>query len=249
MSDDAGTVVDDGAETVVAEGDAELATLGAELMARAIDGAVRARGIARVALSGGNTPGPALRALAALDLPWDRVAWFQVDERAVPPDHERSNWRGMVAALGAAGAQGSRHRMEAERPDRDAAARDYERLLRTSFGVARAIAFDVMLMGIGDDGHTASLFPGARTVDVDDRLVAAVDAPPGLEPRMTLTAPVIREARLSLVLVKGASKAGPVRAARRAGEADAIPARVIGEGSGRVVWLLDRAAAGEPAGG
>lgn len=248
MSDDAGTVVDDGAETVVAESDADLATLGAELMARAIDGAVRARGIARVALSGGNTPGPALRALAALDLPWDRVAWFQVDERAVPPDHERSNWRGMIAALGAAGAQGSRHRMEAERPDREAAARDYQQLLRTSFGVARAIAFDVLLMGIGDDGHTASLFPGTGSVAIDDRLVAAVDAP-GLEPRLTLTAPVLREARLALVLGKGASKAGPVRAARRAGEADVVPARVIGEGSGRVVWVLDRDAAGEPAGG
>ena len=248
MSDDAGTVVDDGAETVIAESDAELATLGAELMARAIDGAVRARGLARVALSGGNTPGPALRALAALDLPWDRVAWFQVDERAVPPEHERSNWRGMVAALGVAGAQGTRHRMEAERPDREAAARAYQQILRASFGVARAIAFDVMLLGIGDDGHTASLFPGAGSVGVDDRLVAAVDGPAGLEPRLTLTAPVIREARLAVVLAKGASKVGPVRAARRGGEADAVPARVIGEGSGRVVWVLDRDAAGEPAG-
>lgn len=244
MSDEASTVVDDGAETVIADDDGELATLAAELMARAIDGAVRGRGIARVALSGGTTPGPALRTLAALDLPWDRVAWFQVDERAVPPDHERSNWRGMVAALGAAGAKGTRHRMEAERADRAAAAGDYQRLLRAEFGVARAVAFDVMLMGIGDDGHTASLFPGSGGVAIDDRLVAAVDAPAGLEPRLTLTAPVIREARLAVVLVRGASKAGPVRAARRAGDADAVPARVIGEGSGRVVWVLDRGAAG-----
>lgn len=232
-------------ELVVAEDEAELATLGAELLARAIDQAAQDHGRARIALSGGTTPGPALRALAALHLPWDRVEWFQVDERAVPPDDARSNWRGMVEALGAAGrAAAAMHRMEAERADRQAAAADYERAIRRSFGVASAVAFDAMVLGIGEDGHTASLFPGLDTVAIDDRLVAAVDAPGGLEPRLTLTAPVIREARLALVLVKGASKSGPLEAARTAGPLDEVPARVIAGGRGRIVWVVDRPAAG-----
>src|SRR5690606_17038932 len=131
-----------------------------------------------------------------------------------------------------------------ERADRAAAAADYERLMRASFGVARAVSFDVLLMGIGDDGHTASLFPGAGTVAIDDRLVAAVDAPEGLEPRVTLTAPVVHEARLALVLAKGASKREPIAAARATGSPDVVPARVIGGCAGRVVWLVDREAAG-----
>lgn len=234
----------DPGELVVGDGEAELATLTAELLGRAIDDAVRARGIARIGLSGGTSPGPAVRALAALALPWERVTWFQVDERAVPPDHDRSNWRGMAGWLGAAGRAGRMHRMEAERTDREAAAAEYERALRASFGVARAIAFDALLMGIGDDGHTASLFPGHGTVAIDDRLVAAVAAPEGLEPRMTLTAPVIHEARLALVLVTSGGKREPVRRAREPGVPDEVPARVIGACSGRVVWVVDRAVVG-----
>jgi 6-phosphogluconolactonase len=234
----------DPGELVVGADEAEVATLAAEILGRAIEEAVRSRGLARVGLSGGTTPGPAVRALAALALPWDRVIWFQVDERAVPPDHPRSNWRGMVGWLGAAGAAGTMHRMVAERPDREAAARDYERLLRASFGVARAVAFDALLMGIGDDGHTASLFPGHGTVAIDDRLVAAVGAPEGLEPRMTLTAPVIREAKLALVLVQGAAKREPVARARALGSPDEVPARVIGGCAGAVAWVVDRALAG-----
>lgn len=232
-------------EVVVAEDDAELAALGAELLARAIDAAARDHGRARVALSGGTTPGPALRALAALQLPWDRVEWFQVDERAASPDDARSNWRGLCEALGAAGrGAAAMHRMEAERPDRPAAAAAYERLLRLSFGVAGAVAFDAIVLGVGDDGHTASLFPGTGAVSIDDRLVAAVEAPGGLEPRLTLTAPVIREARLALVLARGASKAKPLRAARAPGPIDDVPARLMLQASGRVVWVVDRAAAG-----
>jgi len=231
-------------ETLVAADAAELATLGAELLARAIDDAVRTRGRARVALSGGTTPGPMLKELAGLALPWDRVEWFQVDERAVPPDHERSNFRGIVQALGEVGRAGTLFRMEAERGDRAAAAAAYGAQLRRSFGVARAVELDAMVLGVGDDGHTASLFPGTEAVAIEDRLVAAVDAPDGLEPRLTLTAPIIREARLALVLVRGAGKREAVRAARAGGDLDAVPARVIGACTGRVVWLLDPEAAG-----
>jgi 6-phosphogluconolactonase len=237
-------------ETIVAASVDEHEALAAELLARAIDAAVRERLGARVALSGGTTPLGAYRRLAALDLPWDRVEWFWVDERAVAPDDERSNFRNVSEALGrAASGRVSRvHRMEADAPDRAAAALRYERSLRESFGVASAVAFDALTLGVGDDGHTASLFPGTGAVAIDDRLVAAIDAQPArsLEARLTLTAPVIRQARLVVVLARGASKRAVVEAARAAGDGDDVPARLVQRCRGRVVWLLDEAAAGSP---
>jgi 6-phosphogluconolactonase len=232
----------------VARDDAELAAFAAELMGRAIDGAVRERGVARVALSGGTTPGEAYRRVAGFALPWDRVEWFWVDERAVAPSHERSNYRAAAADLGLEKAPvnaGKVFRMHAEAPDLAAAARDYERLLRERFGVARAVAFDVMTLGIGDDGHTASLFPGMGTVAAADRLVLDVAAQPdkGLEPRLTLSAPVICEARLIVVLAKGAKKRDVLIQAQSPGPEDETPSRLIQRASGEVAWVVDQAAA------
>jgi 6-phosphogluconolactonase len=233
-------------ETLIAADREELARLAAELVARAIDEAVRQRGIARLALSGGSTPAPAYRALAQLGLPWASTEWFLVDERAAAPDSDRSNFQMMKAALGfeALGVPAQQvHRMEAERADRAVAAADYERAIRRSFGVAEAASFDAMVLGVGEDGHTASLFPGTGSASIDDRLVAAVEAPGGLEPRLTLTAPVLRAARLVLVLAHGAAKRGPVARARTAGDLEEVPARVLLAAEGRVVWLLDGEAA------
>jgi 6-phosphogluconolactonase len=233
-------------ELVVAADDEELALLAAEVLARAIDDAARSRGVARVALSGGSTPGPAYRALAGLDLPWDRTEWFQVDERAGPPDGDRSNFAAADRALRFAerGVPAERvHRMEADRADLAAAAAAYERRIRASFGAARAVALDAMVLGLGDDGHTASLFPRTGDVAIDDRLVAAT-SPPGLEPRLTLTAPVLREARLAVVLARGGSKKEPVARARADGDADEVPGRVLLASRGRVVWIVDRAVEG-----
>lgn len=234
-------------EILVARDAREMASLGAELLARAIAEAVDARGVARVALSGGSTPLDAYAALATYDLPWDAVDWFWVDERAVPPDHERANFAAARRALAAAPIpEGRLHRMEAEAPDLAAAAARYEALLRASFGVASAVAFDAVTLGIGDDGHTASLFPRTGAALIADRLVAAIPAErtPGLEPRLTLTAPVLRKARLAVVLARGASKRGPVEAARRAGSDDEVPARIARGVEGQLFWLLDEAAAG-----
>jgi 6-phosphogluconolactonase len=234
----------------VAADPTEHAKLAAELMARAIAEAVATRGTARVALSGGTTPSETYRHLAKLALPWQSIDWFWVDERAVPPDSPRSNFRAAHRDLGlASGATpaASVHRMEAEDPDLVGAAARYEHLLRRTFGVASAVAFDVVTSGVGEDGHTASLFPRTGAVGIDDRLVAAITSPPsGLEPRMTLTAPVLREARLTLVLARGAAKRPVVEAARSPGSEDEIPSRLYQSASGRVVWLLDRDAAGSP---
>jgi 6-phosphogluconolactonase len=232
-------------EVLVARDREEHAALAAELMARAIVEAVQERGVARVALSGGTTPDDAYQKLAGLALPFDKIEWFWVDERGVPPDHPRSNYAAASKDLSLAdGRHGRAHRMEGER-DLAAAAADYERLLRRSFGVASAVAFDAMVMGVGDDGHTASLFPGIGAVAIDDRLVAAIPEQPAkkLEARITLTAPVLLEARLVLVLVRGANKRAVVRAARTPGSEEEIPSRIFQRAKGEVVWLLDADAA------
>jgi 6-phosphogluconolactonase len=232
-------------DLIVAEDADEHARLAAELMARAIHEAVQARGVARVALSGGTTPSPAYRALAALDLPWARVEWFWVDERAVPVSSPRSNFTVAAHDLGQVLGAGLVHRMPADMPDLERAAAEYEAVLRDRFGVASAVAFDVMTLGVGDDGHTASLFPGTGAVRIADRLVAAIPAQRdrGLEPRLTLTAPVLREARLCLVLAVGAKKKDVVSRARTSGDEDEVPARVVLSSKGDVVWLVDGAAA------
>jgi len=237
-------------EIVVARDRDEHAALAAELLGRAIDDAVRARGVARVALSGGTTPAEAYRRLAALALPFDRVEWYWVDERGVPPDHARSNHAAAARDLSLEGGRhGRAFRMEGER-DLDAAAAAYEALLRRSFGVAAQVAFDAMTLGVGDDGHTASLFPGTGAVAIDDRLVAHAREQPEkkLEARVTLTTPVILEARLVVVLARGASKRGPIAAARTPGSDEEVPARILQRAKGRVVWVLDEEAAGRPAG-
>lgn len=234
-------------ESIVAAGRDEHAALAAELLARAIHSAVDERGVARVALSGGTTPSDTYRALAALALPWSQVEWYQVDERAGDPASPRSNYAAAVRDLGLDdGAHGKLFRMESEAADLDAAARRYEALLRRTFGVAAAVSFDAVTLGIGDDGHTASLFPGLSVVGIDDRLVAAIPEQPGkkLEARLTLTAPVILEARLAVIIVRGENKRAPVAAARQPGSEEEIPARLLHRAKGRVVWILDKDAAG-----
>lgn len=232
-------------EALVADDKAAHAALAAELVARAIVEAVEARGVARVALSGGSTPSDTYRLLASFDLPFDDVHWYWVDERAVPPDNPRSNYGVASKDLSLAdGKHGHGHRMLGEAMRLAAAAEAYERLLRGAFGVASAASFDAMVLGVGDDGHTASLFPGMGTVAIDDRLVVAVEAQPdkGLEPRLTLTAPVICEAKLVLVLARGASKKAVIAAARGEGSEDEMPSRLLQRARGKVVWVLDREA-------
>lgn len=236
------TVTSTGWDVVRADSDDEHALLGAELLARAIDEAVRARGRAFVALSGGTTPGPVYRKLLDYALPLDHVDWFWVDERAVAPDHLRSNFRAAYDDLQLGRVDPARvHRMEADSADLPGAAVRYERLLRQTFGIAGAVAFDALTLGIGDDGHTASLFPGTGAVAVADRLVLATTAQPakGLDARLTLTAPVLCEARFVLVLAKGMQKRAAVTAAFVDGAEDEVPARVLRRARGKITWVFD----------
>ncbi len=211
------------------------------------------RGGFTVALAGGSTPGRLYQLLG--DPPyrdrvaWDRVEWFWGDERAVPPDHPDSNY-GMAAAalLDKLDLPPERiHRIRAERADREAAARDYQVEIARAFGVTPEGAlpvFDLVLLGLGADGHTASLFPGTAALRERRRWVVSHLVPPLDTERITLTPPVLNRAREIRFLVAGADKAAALRAVVRGPrDPERLPAQAIRPEGGRLVWLVDRAAA------
>jgi 6-phosphogluconolactonase len=197
--------------------------------------AILERGACALALAGGRTPEPVYRLLAATpNLDWSRVDVFFGDERAVPPDDPESNY-GMVRAslLSRVPVPEDRvHRMEAERPDRDAAARAYDQALPP--------ALDLLVLGVGPDGHTASLFPGSAALDERRRRVVPVTGPPPPAARLTITPPVIAAARRVVVLAAGADKAAAVA---RALEGPRSPKDTPAQLARRADWFLDRAAA------
>jgi 6-phosphogluconolactonase len=218
---------------------------------------VRARGRFTVALAGGGTPAALYRELATTHragVDWAATHVFFGDERCVPPHDPRSNWRMASDALLSHVHVPPRqtHRIPGELAPADAAAA-YEAALRLFFGVAAPApppprTFDLVLLGVGPDGHTASLFPGDAAAAERVRWVAAAAAPPGMEPtaRVTLTRPVLDRARTVLVLAAGAAKRDIVRRILAADPDDACrrwPA-ACARGAERTVWLLDAAAAG-----
>jgi 6-phosphogluconolactonase len=229
----------------------------ASRMGKALRDAITKRGVASLALSGGNTPRPAYALLAAdTRVDWTKVRIFFIDERAVPPDHERSNYRLVKESLlDAAGVPAqSVHRMRGEAPDLDAAATEYEGKLRSHVaarddvparGTAAVPALDVIVMGIGEDGHTASLFPGDAALDASHRLVVPVAPSAEREARLTLTAPAIEHARACIVIAVGASKQAPLeRAWSTHGDVRVTPARLLRNVRGSITWIIDRAAGG-----
>jgi 6-phosphogluconolactonase len=219
-------------------------------IAKLLRAAVARSGHATFALSGGNTPRDAYALLARESgVDWGKIDLYWVDERAVPPTDDRSNYRWARSTLiDPAGIRDERvHRMKGEAQDLDAAAREYETLVKAGVeldgdGVP---AIDVAVMGIGDDGHTASLFPGEPTVDIHDRLVAAVPAKGAREARLTLTAPAIEHARNIAILVVGAPKRPALERIWNAqGDVHETPGRVIRGCRGSVTWIIDKAAGG-----
>jgi 6-phosphogluconolactonase len=210
--------------------------------------AVAARGRFSLALAGGATPRRTYELLAAPPLkdqaPWDRVHVFWGDERCVPPDDPRSNARlAREAWLDRAPIPGPQiHPINCAR-DPAAAARDYEARLREFFAGAPP-RLDLVLLGLGHDGHTASLFPGAPVLEEQERWAAAVYVADGDLHRVTLTAPFINRARLVVFLVAGGVKAqvlqdvlhGPRDPAR-------LPAQLIRPHPGDLLWLADQPAA------
>jgi 6-phosphogluconolactonase len=200
---------------------------------------------ANIALAGGSTPRAAYQQLAGRCPPWGRVAFFFGDERCVPPDAEGSNY-GMAreALLDRIPLRADQvHRVRGELPPAEGAARAEEDLRATVAGSPFPV-LDLVLLGMGADGHTASLFPGAPELEERERLAVAVHRPEMPQPwRVSMTLPVINAARRILIVVGSAEKAEMVRRAV-AGDA-AIPAGRLRPVDGTLTWLLtEEAAAG-----
>jgi 6-phosphogluconolactonase len=216
--------------------------------------AARARGARaplRVVLSGGSTPRRMLEELARerTRVDWSRVELFFGDERPVPPDHPDSNY-GMArrALLDPAGIDPARvHRLRGEAADLDAAARDYQAEIARACGVPASgppPVLDLVYLGLGADGHTASLFPGSPALSEAERWVVANPLPGLGTARLTLAFPVLNRAARVVFLVCGAEKAealfrvleGPRRVAE-------LPAQGVLPAAGSLLWLVDAAAA------
>ena len=213
--------------------------------------AVAARGRFSVALSGGTTPRSVYALLAEDDprtrLPWDKVHFFFGDERNVPPSNPDSNYRMAQEAMFSriSVPEGNIHRIEAELKAEDAADA-YQQLLRSFFALkpGELPRFDLVLLGMGPDGHTASLFPGSTALAETSRLVAANWVEKFKAFRITLTFPVLNQAAEVLFLVSGADKAEMLRNVLRGDRSAATyPAQRVQPQSGRLLWYADQAAA------
>jgi 6-phosphogluconolactonase len=220
----------------------ELARRAAELLAGAASEAAAARGRAALCLAGGSTPLEAYRRLARAELPWSRVHLFWSDERCLPPDHPDSNYGSALAALDAAPLPPANlHRIPAERGPAEGARR-YQAELEAFFGGGPP-EWDLLLLGLGADGHTASLFPGSPAVAEERAWAVGVPPGPAASPpvaRVTLTLPALDAARRAVFMVSGAAKARAL-ARVRAGE-EGLPAALV-RPAGELVWLADAAAA------
>jgi len=201
--------------------------------------AIETRGRASMAVSGGSTPRLLFDALVPLNIEWSLVDLFFVDERCVPPEHEHSNYAlALRHLIGPAGVPQARvHRMRGE-DDPQQAADSYADEIRTAVGADGII--DVIQCGIGDDGHTASLFPGSTLVGNRSGLCAAVWVEKKQQHRITLLPSALLGARHLCVLAAGADKVEPVRCALRAAGSDLeTPARILARAS--TSWFLSPA--------
>ena len=233
--------------TIVTDTDA-LANAAADFFIAQSQASIQENGRFAVALSGGNTPRQLYERLAKLDLAsrvnWEAVHLFWGDERCVPPDHADSNYRMAMESLRVPIPEKNIHRIQGELPPEEAAAR-YENQLRDFFGDAPR--FDLILLGLGDDGHTASLFPASPALNESTRWAVAVQhttpPPPGV-PRVTLTLPVINNAQDIIFLVAGTGKARRVaEALGKTSRPNELPAQAIRPVHGNLAWLIDKAAA------
>ena len=211
----------------------------AGLAAKALRESVALRSRASLALSGGSTPGRFFELLAGQDLPWDAVHIFWADERLVARDSPESNYRLAQKYLlsRAPIPQGNIHPMAGKgTPEEQASA--YEVLLREVFPDENPPAFDVIHLGLGGDGHTASLFPGQPALSERERWVVPVEYARALPPlpRLTLTLPVLNAARLVIVLAAGLDKARLVERILT-GQGRECPASLV-RPAGRLVWIV-----------
>jgi 6-phosphogluconolactonase len=236
-------------EVRIFDGASELMRATADEIALAARQAVGNHGRFTWALAGGSTP-RAVYELLASDfyrerMPWSAIHFFWGDERHVPPDHPDSNFRmAREAMLDRVPVPAENvYRIPAEEPDAQRAAAEYESALRSFFAPAPGEwpRFDLILLGLGKDGHTASLFPGGDAVRERERLVVAPWVEAQKTFRITLTPPVLNHARRAMFLVSGEEKAEALHAVLEgAREPERYPAQIV---EGNRLWMVDRAAA------
>ncbi len=217
--------------------------------------AIRSNGRFFLALSGGSTPKTLYQVLTTPEwkarLDWSRVVFLFGDERCVPPDHPDSNFKMAHSALFQPLHVSGDHivRMKGEHDNPSAAAQEYEETLRglTNSPSPHRPVIDLVPLGLGDDGHTASLFPGTAALQEQNTLVTVGHAPTGIRSRLTLTVGALNHAAVVLFLVTGPNKAHMVRRViQPESEADrSLPAARISPDSGQLVWMLDQSAGQE----
>ena len=230
---------------------AAIAQRAAVLFVNSAQEAVRERGVFRVALAGGSTP-KALHALLVTgafraQLPWDKMQIFFGDERHVPPDHADSNFRMASETLISKSPLKPEqvHRIKSELQDTEQAALDYEQIFRSQFALkpGELPRFDLMLLGMGNEGHTLSLFPGTTALRDNGRLVVRTWVGKLYTERITCTAPVANNSAAVMFMVAGADKACALKAVLEGPyEPEQLPSQLIQPANGKLLWLIDAAA-------
>lgn len=221
----------------------------AAVIASISERAIQTTGRFIMALSGGSTPKTLYHVLATPEwherFDWSRTFFVFGDERCVPPDHPDSNFRMAHTTLFQPLNIHADHifRMKGEHADPAVAAQEYEEIIRrlTDSSAPQVPRVDLVLLGLGDDGHIASLFPGTAALHEQKKVVTVGQAPTGVRSRITLTLGVLNQAAVILFLVAGAGKASMVRRViKPETEADRfLPAALVAPESGRLVWMLD----------
>jgi 6-phosphogluconolactonase len=223
----------------------------AEFLDAALE-AVRQKGTFSVALAGGSTPKDLYGLLSSdplqVKVPWSKMQFFFGDERHVPPNDPESNFRMATEAMLAKAPIDPKqvHRIKSEKPNASEAAQEYEQELRESFNVKpdELPRFDLVLLGMGPEGHTASLFPGTKALKEQRRLVVSNWVGKFYTDRITLTPPVLNNAARIIFMAHGAEKAPALKAVLEGPyEPEQLPAQMINPPTGRVVWLVDPSAA------
>lgn len=236
---------------ILADG-ASIARRAAGIFVQAAAAAVKEKGSFTVALAGGSTP-KTLYGLLVNDaslrsqVPWDKLHLFFGDERSVGPDHPDSNFRMASEALISKSPLKPEQvvRIKGENPDTEQGAKEYEQALRSYFKLSdgQYPRFDLVLVGMGNEGHTLSLFPGTKALHADKRIVSRNWVGKLYTERITLTAPAANNAKLVIFMVTGADKAPALKAVLEGPyEPEQLPAQLIQPANGKLLWLVDTAA-------
>jgi 6-phosphogluconolactonase len=236
---------------ILADG-AAIARCAAKEFVQAAAATVPEKGSFTVALAGGSTP-KALYSLLATDatlraqVPWDKMHLFFGDERHVGPDHPDSNFRMVNEAIISKSPLKPEQvtRIKGEYPDAEQAAQEYEQALRSYFKLkdGEYPRFDLLLAGMGNEGHTLSLFPGTKALHADGRIVVRNWVGKLYADRITLTAPAASNAARILFMVTGADKAPALKAVLEGPfEPEQLPAQLLQPKNGKLLWLVDAAA-------